>query len=69
MNPSSLFTQGQGSSATSTSRTGDFGPLNFNSGGLSFGGGAVQGIDPRWLIGGLVVGALMITLLLTRKGR
>lgn len=59
-----FLSQGGGSSATSASRAGDIGPLNFGGfGGLSFNN---SGIDSRWLIGGAVVAALLIFAMLAR---
>lgn len=59
-----LFTQGGGSSASSSSRSGDLGNLDFGGfGGLTFNN---QGIDQRWLIGGAVVAAVLIFALLAR---
>lgn len=66
MNP--FLAQGGGSSATSTSGSGDLGDIGFGGfGGLSL-GNDVSGIDPRWLIGGAVVVAVFLAILLTRKG-
>lgn len=59
-----FLSQGGGSSATSSSRSGDLGNLDFGGfGGLTFNS---QGIDSRWLIGGAVVAAVLIFALLAR---
>jgi hypothetical protein len=56
-----------GSSLTSSSRSGDIGAQSFGGfGGVTFGD---QGIDPRWLIGGALIAALLVALMLTKRGR
>lgn len=62
-----ISTGGGGFSGSSSARSGDIGALSFGGfGGLSF-GDDIDGIDPRWLIGGAIAAAFLVALLLQRR--